>query len=101
MERNSAARNLLSSQAWTDGRTDGRKPVSFYRSLSLSLSLPLSFTASFPSFFLFFFFFSTFHINFSRNDDIYFSCLERSRLKNRNECKTRSRALTRFSLLRY
>merc|ERR1712126_44354 len=76
--------------------------------LFLSLSSSLAFSPSlFYSVFSVLFFssssssFSTFHINFSRNDDIYFSCLERSRLKNRNECKTRSRALTRFSLLRY
>jgi len=107
-----------------DGRTHGRTEACLRRTKrqrdrkrdeereseiqSLCLFLSLSFSLAFsPSLFysvfsvlflFFFFFFSTFHINFSWNDDIYFSCLERPRLKNRNECKTRSRALTRLSL---
>merc|ERR1711990_35424 len=57
------------------------------RSLSLSRFLSLSFTASFPSrFHFFFFFFFDFSYDFFLEMMIYFSCLERSRLKNRNEC---------------
>merc|ERR1711990_1099458 len=77
MERNAAVRTRR--HLWPDGRTDG--------SLSLSRFLSLSFTASFPScFHFFFFFFFNFSYNFSLEMMIYFSCLERSRLKNRNEC---------------
>merc|ERR1712240_963929 len=83
MERNSAARNLLSSQAWTDRRTDGSlfetdreseiQSLCFFLSFFFSLAFsPSLFYSVFSVLFLFFFFFfSTFHINFSRNDDIY------------------------------
>jgi len=107
----------------TDGRTDGRKPVwdgqrdreierEMKRerewdpiSLSLSIALFLSRFLSlsllqrlFRPFSLLLLFFNFSYKFLSKWWYIYFSCLERSRLKNRNECKTRSGALTRFSL---
>merc|ERR1712168_1761680 len=100
MERNAAVRTRR--HLWPDGRTDGslfeteketererdEERESEIRSfcLSRSLSLPLFYSVFRVLFSLFLLLFFNFSYTFSLEMMIYFSCLERSRLKNRNEC---------------